>query len=115
LVHPSLYYCSSPLTLLHPPTLILPRPPSSTLFPYTTLFRSRRANLQQPGTDWGQRALQPGLAAGGGFGWHGICVLGRSDTPRYFGQYMGGEVNRWRQELEQTGCSVAGRRHHPRG
>src|SRR5207245_10681010 len=55
----------------------------------------RRANLQQPGTDWGQRALQPGLAAGGGFGWHGICVLGRSDTPRYFGQYMGGEVNRW--------------------
>src|SRR5207253_10183081 len=39
LLHPS------PLTLYHSPFFLLltPRPPSSTLFPYTTLFRSQRS------------------------------------------------------------------------
>src|SRR5687768_18022480 len=36
---------------------MLRRPPRSTLFPYTTLFRSRRARQ-------GSRLLQPGVAAG---------------------------------------------------
>src|SRR5262249_56598732 len=29
--------------------LLLPRPPAPTLFPYTTLFRSRHARLSRPG------------------------------------------------------------------
>src|SRR5206468_10477818 len=43
--------------------LILPRPPSSTLFPYTTLFRSIRARAAAP-------ASWPGGAGGGGQSLH---------------------------------------------
>src|SRR2546422_2602974 len=35
--------------------LMIRRPPRSTLFPYTTLFRSRR---QHPDRPWGSRGLQ---------------------------------------------------------
>src|SRR5690606_42064058 len=77
------------LSLLRPlPTLFLltPRPPRSTLFPYTTLFRSRRRRLyschqhivsvghgnccrrQNAGTGRGLSFLQPGAADEGGGG-----------------------------------------------
>src|SRR3989442_10302796 len=36
------------------------RPPRSTLFPYTTLFRSRRTAAQGPGTSRESRALWSG-------------------------------------------------------
>src|SRR5258705_5101320 len=43
------------------------RPPRSTLFPYTTLFRSLRGRVQQPGAPLGRRGrhdrgLRPGDA-----------------------------------------------------
>src|SRR2546426_7572257 len=42
--------------------LMIRRPPRSTLFPYTTLFRSRGARRQAPGGD-GRRAGREGRAA----------------------------------------------------
>src|SRR5438034_1781043 len=36
---------------------MIPRPPRSTLFPYTTLFRSRRATRGDASDDDGSRAL----------------------------------------------------------
>src|SRR3712207_7709179 len=35
------------------------RPPRSTLFPYTTLFRSRRENREHAGVGIGQRLARP--------------------------------------------------------
>src|SRR3712207_8846042 len=49
--------------------LMIRRPPRSTLFPYTTLFRSQRRHhgrLLQPGPD--RRDLPPGQAGRGGPG-----------------------------------------------
>src|SRR5699024_12101437 len=40
-------YCKFSLSLLILLFLTLPRPPRSTLFPYTTLFRSKRVTLPQ--------------------------------------------------------------------
>src|SRR5947208_6990239 len=49
-----------------------PRPPTSTLFPYTTLFRSRRAGADALGA--------PGIAAGGmDFGAHDARANGVED------------------------------------
>src|SRR2546430_13551137 len=46
------------------------RPPRSTLFPYTTLFRSRRRALHLP--PHGPRRRQPRLRADGGAGRHSL-------------------------------------------
>src|SRR3989449_5921480 len=46
--------------------LMIRRPPRSTLFPYTTLFRSRQteaARAQLLATEWGQRAVISALVA----------------------------------------------------
>src|SRR2546429_6842305 len=37
--------------------LMIRRPPRSTLFPYTTLFRSRRAPLARSAARWAQQSL----------------------------------------------------------
>src|SRR5215475_15519577 len=45
-----LFICHSPICFLFFFFLMIRRPPRSTLFPYTTLFRSRRLHAQsQPG------------------------------------------------------------------
>src|SRR5437763_17182212 len=38
--------------------LMIRRPPRSTLFPYTTLFRSRRARRRRPARTWPGRAAR---------------------------------------------------------
>src|SRR5438132_3269746 len=38
---------------------MVPRPPTSTLFPYTTLFRSAPNSGDCPRCSWGSRPLQP--------------------------------------------------------
>src|SRR2546430_13629406 len=44
--------------------LMIRRPPRSTLFPYTTLFRSHLAHARRPGGEPGEARAQPlGLAA----------------------------------------------------
>src|SRR5207237_10269344 len=45
-----LYHTHSPILSPHRSYLMLPRPPSSTLFPYTTLFRSPREAEAMPTT-----------------------------------------------------------------
>src|SRR3712207_8925012 len=47
------------------------RPPRSTLFPYTTLFRSETANVPHPRSQGGTRDVRAGQAAAGGGGMSG--------------------------------------------
>src|SRR5262245_66182119 len=51
--------CSWPLVRLRTLSLLfffmIPPPPRSTLFPYTTLFRSRRQGRRRPARGWGGR------------------------------------------------------------
>src|SRR3712207_7320683 len=42
--------------------LMIRRPPRSTLFPYTTLFRSRRADRDRTEPPWGDHRTWPTLA-----------------------------------------------------
>src|SRR5699024_12520660 len=45
--------CSHTFTTLHLPSSMLPRPPRSTLFPHTTLFRSERGLVAGMGFEHG--------------------------------------------------------------
>src|SRR3712207_7120416 len=64
--------------------LMIRRPPRSTLFPYTTLFRSRRGGRHElhrhQGAPLGHVRPEPGRAGGG------VAARGRGDRP------VGGEV-----------------------
>src|SRR3712207_8568620 len=55
------------------------RPPRSTLFPYTTLFRSRRAAREQGGGRSGSARGASGPAAAGGSAHLGVEVSARSE------------------------------------
>src|SRR5690606_41251990 len=72
---------------------MIPRPPTSTLFPYTTLFRSPRGLLvlDNPHVDWlgasaGHAAVQAAadvyalLGAAGNLGYHGDVSEDRKST-----------------------------------
>src|SRR5205823_13887314 len=73
--------------------LLIPRPPTSTLFPYTTLFRSRGEAFQlDPGRAWQTPNTQEATL----FGNQGLPSMAgcrdRSDTPRgdrLYGSYGG--------------------------
>src|SRR5262249_61426912 len=64
--------------------LMIPRPPSSTLFPYTTLFRSRSWRLESDGAIDGanlesQQAVSGLLAAGSVIASCRCCAVPRSE------------------------------------
>src|SRR5207248_6136114 len=66
------------ISMLRSIFLLIPRPPSSTLFPYTTLFRSRHQQVVEGGTPRRVPRLQPERE-----GPHrGVRVLGTSDPRR---------------------------------
>src|SRR5262249_60737676 len=69
--------CRSPPSNHHPSLLLstLPRPPSSTLFPYTTLFRSAPENPGVP------RATQPRSSASSSFSFR-ACTCKIASRPR---------------------------------
>src|SRR5258706_6073497 len=57
------------------------RPPRSTLFPYTTLFRSKRNAGQRPVAHRGHRAAARRVLQAGAGG-HAVRQLGDHDAPR---------------------------------
>src|SRR2546426_12296846 len=78
------------------------RPPRSTLFPYTTLFRSREIELEDPmPADHAERRAPPLRGELHAAVWH---VL---DQPR-FGEPLHHAAHRGRSDLEHRG-DVAGR------
>src|SRR2546422_7471802 len=66
--------------------LMIRRPPRSTLFPYTTLFRSRRSHERRRGRSAGARQGQGGTGRAGGAGRgdaaHGTGAGGVGGAPR---------------------------------
>src|SRR5690348_18154937 len=71
------------------------RPPRSTLFPYTTLFRSHRANA----------------AAGAGVG--GIDAQGQHALPARVSDPQGWSAHRWRAEIQGDRKSTRLNSSHP--